>query len=52
MNVKRIALKLGFVSLLAFGANLHAAETSLREILDRVERVLGDGGDARLRRPA
>lgn len=30
MNIKRIALKLGFVSLLALGANLHAAENSLR----------------------
>ena len=30
MNIKRIALKLGLVSLLAFGANLNAAENSLR----------------------
>lgn len=30
MNIKRIALKLVFVSLLAVGANLHAAQNSLR----------------------
>ncbi len=30
MNVKRIALKLGLVSLLAFGTSLQAAESSLR----------------------
>lgn len=30
MNVKNIALKVGLISLMAFGANLHAAEQALR----------------------